>query len=67
MDYTALEFNRILFVFVSYVVGSTDQASSQQLQVWFLNSFSRQNLLRSLSRLLFLLRWNKYGAKKCLK
>ena len=67
MDYTALEFNRILFVFVSYVVGSTDQASSQQLQVWFLNSFSRQNLLRSLSRLLFLLQWNKYGAKKCLK
>ena len=33
----------------------------------FLNIFSRQNLLRSLSRLLFLLRWNKYGAKKCLK
>ena len=33
----------------------------------FLNIFSRQNLLRSLSRLLFLLRWNKYGEKKCLK
>ena len=33
----------------------------------FLNIFSRQNLLRSLSRLLFLLRWNKYGTKKCLK
>ena len=33
----------------------------------FLNIFSRQNLLRCLSRLLFLLRWNKYGAKKCLK
>ena len=33
----------------------------------FLNIFSRQNLLCSLSRLLFLLRWNKYGAKKCLK
>ena len=33
----------------------------------FLNMFSRQNLLRSLPRLLFLLRWNKYGAKKCLK
>ena len=30
----------------------------------FLNIFSRQNLLRSLSRLLFLQRWNKYGAKK---
>ena len=29
----------------------------------FLNIFSLQNLLRSLSRLLFLLRWNKYGAK----
>ena len=25
------------------------------------------HLLRSLSRLLFLLRWNKNGAKKCLK
>ena len=33
----------------------------------FLNISSRQNLLRSLSRQLFLLRWNKYGAKKCLK
>ena len=33
----------------------------------FLNIFSRQNLLCSLSRLLFLLPWNKYGAKKCLK
>ena len=33
----------------------------------FLNIFSRQNLLRSLSSLLFLLRWNKNGAKKCLK
>ena len=33
----------------------------------FLNIFSRQNLLRSLSRLLFLLRWNKHGAEKCLK
>ena len=30
----------------------------------FLNIFSRQNLLRSLSRLLFLVRWNKFGAKK---
>ena len=33
----------------------------------FLNIFSRQNLLRSLSCLLFLLWSNKYGAKKCLK
>ena len=33
----------------------------------FMNIFSRQNLLRSLSRPLFLLRWNKYGAKRCLK
>ena len=33
----------------------------------FLNIFSRQNLLRSLSNLLFLLRWNKNGVKKCLK
>ena len=44
-----------------------DRESSQQLQMWFSEHFSRQNLLRSLSRLLFLLRWNKYGAKKCLK
>ena len=29
----------------------------------FLNIFSRQNLLRSLSSLLFLLQWNKNGAK----
>ena len=33
----------------------------------FLNIFSRQNLLCSLSSLLFLLRWNKNGAEKCLK
>ena len=33
----------------------------------FLNIFSRQNLLRSLSLLLFLLWWSKYGAKKRLK
>ena len=43
------------------------RASSQQLQIWFSERFSRQNLLHSLSRLLFLLRWDKYGAKKCLK
>ena len=50
-----------------FVFNSTDWASSQQLQMWFSEHFSRQNLLCSLSRLLFLLRWNKYGAKKCLK
>ena len=33
----------------------------------FLNILSRQNLLRSLLRLLFLLRSNKNGAKKCLE
>ena len=49
------------------IVGSTDRASSQQLQMWFSEHFSRQNLLRGLSRLLFLLQWNKYGVKKCLK
>ena len=52
---------------VSIIVGSTNRASSQQLQMWFLNIFSRQNLLRCLSRLLFLLRRNKSGAKRCLK
>ena len=51
----------------SLLVGSTDRGSSQQLQMWFSKHFSRQNLLLSLSRLLFLLRWNKYGAKKCLQ
>ena len=46
------------------LVDSTDRASSQQLEkCGFLNIISRQNLLRSLSPLLFLLRWNKYGAK----
>ena len=33
----------------------------------FLNIFSCQNLLRGLTCLLFLLQWNKCGAKKCLK
>ena len=57
----------LLLAAASYYVGSTDRASSQQLQMWFSEHFSRQNLLRSLSRLLFLPRWNKYGAKKCMK
>ena len=35
--------------------------------MFFSEHFSRQNLLRSLSSLLFLLRWNKNGAKECLK
>ena len=35
--------------------------------MWFSEHFSRQNLLGSLSSLLFLLRWNKNGAKKCLE
>ena len=44
------------------LVGS--RASSQQLQMWFSERFSHQNLLRSLLRLLFLLRWNKYDIPK---
>ena len=48
-------------------VGSTDQESSQQLRTWFSEHFSRQNLLRSLSLVLFLLQCYKYGAKKCPK
>ena len=48
-------------------VASKDRASSHQLEMWFSEHFSRQNFLRSLSCLLFLLWWNKYGAKKCLK
>ena len=38
------------------LVGSTDEASSQQLQMWFSEHFSCQNFLRNLSHLLFLLR-----------
>ena len=49
------------------IVGSTDQAPLSSFKCGFLNIFSRQNMLRNLSRLLDLLRWNKYGAKKCLK
>ena len=52
---------------VTKVVGSTDRPSSQQLQLWFSEHFFAPNLLRSLSRLLFLLRWNKYGGKNVLK
>ena len=48
-------------------VGSIDRGSSQQLQMWFSGHIFGPNLLRRLSRLLFLLRWNKYGAKQCLK
>ena len=36
-------------------------------ELGFLNIFSRQNSLRSLSFVLLLLRLNKYGAKKCPK
>ena len=36
-------------------------------ELGFLNTFSRQNLLRSLSLILFLLQRYKYGAKKCPK
>ena len=37
------------------------------LELGFLNIFSRQNLLRSLSLVLFLLQRYKYDAKKCPK
>ena len=36
-------------------------------ELGFLNIFSRQNLLRSLSLILFLFQCYKYGAKKCPK
>ena len=42
-----------------------DQESSQQLRTWLSEHFSRQNLLRSLSLVLFLLQRYKYGVKKC--
>ena len=51
----------------TYFVGSTDQESSQQVQTWFSEHFSRQNLLRSFSLVLFLVQRYKYGAKKCPK
>ena len=44
-----------------------DQESTQQLRTWFTEHVSRQNLLRSLSLVLFLLHRCKYGAKKCPK
>ena len=61
--------------FFSLAYSSDDKLISNLLVPWtenhlssfkcsFLNIFSRQNMLRSLSRRLFLLRWNKYGAKK---
>ena len=49
------------------IVGSTDQESFQKLQFGFLNIFPRQNVLCSLSLILFLLQRYRYGAKKCLK
>ena len=36
-------------------------------ELGFLNIFSRQNLLRSLALVLFLLQCYKYGANKCQK
>ena len=53
------------FVVTAAFVGSMDQESSQQLHMWFSEQFSLQNLLCSLSRVLFLLWCNKYGAKRC--
>ena len=50
----------------SYFVGSTDWVPFQQLQMWFSEHFSRQNLL-GLLRLLFLLLWNIYGTKNVWK
>ena len=49
-------------------IGFIDRQSSQQLlNVVSWTFFSRKTCcIVSLSRLLFLLRWNKYGAKKCL-
>ena len=52
---------------MSLLVASMHRESFQQLQMWFSEHFLRQNVLRSLSRLLLLLRWNKYSTKKCLK
>ena len=48
-------------------VGSTNKGSFQQLRTWFSEHFSHQNLLLSLSLVLFLLQRYKYGAKKCRK
>ena len=48
-------------------VGSRIKNDLSSFELDFLNIFSRQNLLRSLSLVLFLLQRHKYGAKKCPK
>ena len=50
---------------IPIIVGSTDPESFQQLQIWFSEHFLRQNVLCSLSLILFLLQCYEYGAKKC--
>ena len=60
-------FNKCTLKFLYSIVGSKDQHHLSSFKCGFRNIFSRQNLLRSLSRLLFLLWWHKYGAKKCLE
>ena len=59
---------KITYRYLPQFVSSTDRESSlSSFKCGFLNIFWRKNFLRSLSPLLFLLRWSKYGAKKCLK
>ena len=56
-----------LLCLVPYLLVPSTENHLSSFKCGFLNIFSRQNLLRSLSSLLFLLRWNKNGAKKYLK
>ena len=51
----------------SSVVGSTDRASSQQLQIWFSEHFFAPELAALFVTPIVSLRWNNYGTKKCLK
>ena len=52
---------------IQYLLVPRTEHHLSSFKCGFLNIFSRQTLLRRLSRLLFLLRWNKYRAKKCLR
>ena len=50
-----------------YVVGSMDQESSQQLEMWFSEHFFAPKLVGLFVTPIVSSTSNKYGAKKCLK
>ena len=63
------QFLPLLFLFLSRLVLLVTRIKNHlsNFELDFLNIFSRQNLLRSLSLVLFLLQRYRYGAKKCPK